>query len=383
MLHRHIINVTFIILALILIQIITSYHVQALEKDHYYFETTTMNNKTSNSKQKLNNTTSQVINHNETENKDLTLEVIITISLSVVLICLIYFIILSMRLKNSLKNMTNKFKKQSVNENIQLSGNGHAPKQSQFAAHQGDVKEVRSQANSNKKFTGTILVAEDNKLNQNIIKIQLDQIGVESVIVNNGQEAWQMLNSNLTFDILLTDLYMPIINGHQLACKIRQNKALNSTTVILMTAESSEKITAQRKHSAFDDILFKPYNTDELHKVILPYLISEENLKPEWLKRFKDKESTEIANVFLSSMNRDIEILQSDTTESCKRKAIHSIKGAITAIGLTDLRDECITAESAQQADFEDKTLSLIRSLSIETDNVEKWIQDKCTKKVK
>ncbi|MDW3642766.1 hybrid sensor histidine kinase/response regulator, partial [Vibrio sp. 1291-1] len=56
---------------------------------------------------------------------------------------------------------------------------------------------------------GTVLVAEDNPINQSVISMQLRELGIEPVIVNNGREAWEYINQDGNVVLLLTDFHMP------------------------------------------------------------------------------------------------------------------------------------------------------------------------------
>ena len=60
-----------------------------------------------------------------------------------------------------------------------------------------------------------VLVAEDNSVNQILIEHVLNSVGVFPTIVNNGKEALRNLNNGESFDVILMDLQMPIMDGFQ------------------------------------------------------------------------------------------------------------------------------------------------------------------------
>ncbi|MCA2492344.1 MULTISPECIES: response regulator, partial [Vibrio] len=68
---------------------------------------------------------------------------------------------------------------------------------------------------------GTVLVAEDNPINQSVISMQLRELGIEPVIVNNGREAWEYINQDENVVLLLTDFHMPAMDGYELIKHVR------------------------------------------------------------------------------------------------------------------------------------------------------------------
>ena len=73
-----------------------------------------------------------------------------------------------------------------------------------------------------------ILVAEDNSINQNIMRTYLKKLGYAFTVVGNGQEALDMVinkNEGGTVDVILMDCEMPILDGRQATSRIRQHEA--------------------------------------------------------------------------------------------------------------------------------------------------------------
>ena len=65
-----------------------------------------------------------------------------------------------------------------------------------------------------------MLLAEDNKTNQLIVKSLLEQVGIDAIIANDGKEAVELYKGHRDkIDLILMDLHMPVMNGYEAAGK--------------------------------------------------------------------------------------------------------------------------------------------------------------------
>lgn len=71
------------------------------------------------------------------------------------------------------------------------------------------------------KLLQRVLVVEDNPINQLVLKEQLEVLGCEVTLASDGREALMQWGCG-TFDLVLTDIDMPDMDGHQLACQMRR-----------------------------------------------------------------------------------------------------------------------------------------------------------------
>ena len=114
-----------------------------------------------------------------------------------------------------------------------------------------------------------ILVAEDTKMNQMVLKAMFGKLGVKNLtFADNGREALEMLTAPGApkFDFVLTDAWMPEMTGMELVSAIRADPAVSKTRVYLFTAEVEMKDTFAA--AGFDGILLKPANLDSLRKLL-------------------------------------------------------------------------------------------------------------------
>jgi two-component system, chemotaxis family, CheB/CheR fusion protein len=112
-----------------------------------------------------------------------------------------------------------------------------------------------------------VLVAEDIALNQLLIKIILNDFGFEHEIVSNGKIAIEKLQSN-TYDIILMDLQMPVMNGFETTEYIRKT-IKSQIPIIALTADVTTADVSKCKEFGMDDYISKPINENLLYNKIV------------------------------------------------------------------------------------------------------------------
>lgn len=110
----------------------------------------------------------------------------------------------------------------------------------------------------------TVLVAEDNHLNQKLMGILLKQMECVFDIAANGKEVLDMLD-NRNYDVLLLDLQMPVMDGFETARIIRIERAL-TIPVIALTASAFKEDHDKCLAAGMNDFLTKPIDKNELQK---------------------------------------------------------------------------------------------------------------------
>lgn len=109
----------------------------------------------------------------------------------------------------------------------------------------------------------TILVAEDNRVNQRMLIFTLRKSGYTVVPAMHGQEALdQMAETHV--DLVITDVEMPEMNGITLIEQMRADEKLKSVPAIVLTASVDEAICSAAKTAGADGILTKPTSSHEL-----------------------------------------------------------------------------------------------------------------------
>jgi len=117
-----------------------------------------------------------------------------------------------------------------------------------------------------------ILVAEDNDINQKVIRQQLNLLGYAADIANDGREALKRLQ-NCNYALLLTDLHMPEMDGFELTKEIRL--AESGQKHIPIVALTANALKGEREHclnAGMDNYLSKPVQLEDLRLVLEQYL---------------------------------------------------------------------------------------------------------------
>jgi signal transduction histidine kinase len=115
----------------------------------------------------------------------------------------------------------------------------------------------------------TILLVEDNKINQMITKKMLEKKGISCVIIDNGEEAIEEVCNN-HYDLILMDVHLTGINGTEATSAIRKiNKKI---PIIALTAISLNENIETLLSFGMNDVITKPFEPNHFYDVIRRYL---------------------------------------------------------------------------------------------------------------
>jgi len=113
-----------------------------------------------------------------------------------------------------------------------------------------------------------ILIADDEPMAQIVMKHFLTELGCEVVVTNNGLEAQSLLIEE-KFDVLLTDINMPKMNGIELAICIRNSNApCRKMPIIGITADMSEEMQQKAKIARMNFLLEKSISQSAIKNII-------------------------------------------------------------------------------------------------------------------
>ena len=111
-----------------------------------------------------------------------------------------------------------------------------------------------------------ILVVEDNKINQMITKKMLEKKDINCQIIDNGEDAVEMLSKENEFDLVLMDVHLPGINGTIATQKIREFDTVKP--IIALTAISLNENREMLLSYGMTDVITKPFEPENLYRII-------------------------------------------------------------------------------------------------------------------
>jgi PAS domain S-box-containing protein len=257
-----------------------------------------------------------------------------------------------------------------------------------------------------------ILVAEDDPTNQNVVKRQLKMLGYPCEVAENGQLALERWRTG-RFDILLSDLHMPVLDGYELAQQIRADEAeagRRRIPILALTANALVGEQVRARECGMDDYLTKPIALRDLHAALkqwLPAHDTETSPLPQFhahdaidandandakdhldlavLRSLVGDEEAMIRELLsefaVSAHQMGLALEEARAAESVERirQLAHQLKSAARSVGAGALGQLCETCEMAsmRSADFSDQPLQdLLLELQVVLRHLNSLIQE-------
>jgi CheY-like chemotaxis protein/anti-sigma regulatory factor (Ser/Thr protein kinase) len=120
----------------------------------------------------------------------------------------------------------------------------------------------------------TVLIVEDNEVNQLILKSFIRKLGYQSMSAHNGQEAVKLV-SEQSFSIILMDCQMPVMNGFDATKEIRYLQKGKLIPIIAITANAMEGDRERCLNAGMNDYLKKPVSMGRLQATMNSYLFNQ------------------------------------------------------------------------------------------------------------
>ncbi|GAC1441926.1 MAG: PAS domain S-box protein [Sediminibacterium sp.] len=220
------------------------------------------------------------------------------------------------------------------------------------------------------------LVVEDNEVNQKLIGYVLRKEGALVDIAGNGKEAIRYFENKRKYDLVITDIQMPEMDGYETATYIRQVMK-SDMPIIAMTATALKGDKERCMEVGMNDFMLKPFDFEDLFNRILRLMYRDagdtaalaENETGEiklydlsLLEELDDKASLlDVLNIFLSdapTQVKELPVLATRENWEALYKLAHKLKGAV---GLLQAKQVAALLGSIEENAKEAKNTQLIR----------------------
>jgi two-component system chemotaxis response regulator CheY len=125
-----------------------------------------------------------------------------------------------------------------------------------------------------------VLIVDDSKSTRELLCATLEQLdGFTVVESSSGFEALKMLPRH-RFDLIITDINMPDINGLELINFVKKNPNYRETPLFIVSTESSEHNRRRGLELGAAEYLVKPFEPEALAALVLRYIKADERRRP-------------------------------------------------------------------------------------------------------
>jgi CheY-like chemotaxis protein len=218
-----------------------------------------------------------------------------------------------------------------------------------------------------------ILLVDDDVLNRRMMELLLSEKGYNYGTASNGIEAITAVQSQ-SFDIVLMDLQMPLMDGFEATRKIREWEAANNhIPIVALTAMLFDDEIQKCLSSGMDDCIAKPFSTEQLFQLIDSYANkSKQSTSAIKLQEVEDGDETIVLDVqgALPRFSNDIQVYREfldefieDLPERMKRfrtvflshdyetlaDGAHNLKGISASMGAKQLSHSSHLLDQASQ----------------------------------
>ncbi len=126
----------------------------------------------------------------------------------------------------------------------------------------------------------TVLLVEDNRVNQLVVVALFKRLGLTLHLANNGREGVEMVEK-LQPDLVLMDIHMPEMDGLEATRQLRAQEAYQDLPIIAMSADAFEEQQAEAREAGMNDYTTKPIEFEKLIQLLSTYLATMPESVPE------------------------------------------------------------------------------------------------------
>jgi len=259
-------------------------------------------------------------------------------------------------------------------------------------------------------LNGRILVAEENKANQVVLKQQLELFQLQVDFVDNGVAALKLWRQG-KYDLILTDVHMPIMDGYKLVKNIRleEQRTGKHIPVIAITANAMKNDQARCLESGMDAFIAKPVLLEQLRSLLIK-MLPPQNLESNSVSDERQEEKNQGLQSQISTCPVDTSIISAqvgnDLKKHCRLLQVfveltpevirsietsfaekdeegvyqesHKLKSSARVIGAIELTDVCQALEIDSRERQWDAIARNLPRLNVLYDEIKRFVEETC-----
>ena len=113
------------------------------------------------------------------------------------------------------------------------------------------------------------LIVDDSNFVREYLRQNLERLGVGCDEAENGSEALKVLHAGASFDLMLVDVNMPVMNGLECVRRLREEGLEPKMKVMMVTTEADNSFILQALDYGADEFLMKPFTPQSLREKLL------------------------------------------------------------------------------------------------------------------
>lgn len=215
---------------------------------------------------------------------------------------------------------------------------------------------------------GEILLVEDNKVNQGLIRMYLEKMGVNVTCADNGAIAVSLTQSQ-NFDLIYMDMQMPVMSGID-AVRILRQQGFNDP-IVMLTANATFDDKSQCLEAGANYFVTKPIVREKLYEVTKKYLdtnVYDLSLEPIFSELLKEESSfDELIHQFIDTLKgmqyKISNSFRKNETDTLAR-VIHDLKGTAGGFGYPDLTELAENIEVSMKEKESNTTARLLEKFN-------------------
>ncbi len=194
----------------------------------------------------------------------------------------------------------------------------------------------------------SVLLVEDNELNQKLLVQMLLNYGFEVITASNGLEGLSILQRK-NIDIVLMDMQMPVMDGYETTRLIRKNPSWERLPIIAITANSMSSDRQKCLDCGCSSYLAKPFKSETLIREIKTYL-KNQFIKGKHTDLFSQQLIADLMPEFMDMLSETLDELKEAIDKKdlqCIKHISHGLKGTAGMYGFMQISELAAFIEKA------------------------------------